>query len=103
MTKTKTMTVSTSRATKEPATTRAIQVFKAGEQLTAKQISARFGVKNPRALVSSLRMQGYAIYGNPLMNSKGEETTLYRLGNASRKVIAAGYKALAAQKQNLDY
>ena len=35
-----------------------------GEELTGKQISARFGVANARALISSLRMQGYSVYCN---------------------------------------
>jgi hypothetical protein len=62
-----------------------------GEELTAKQIKSRFGLANPTAAISSLRMQGYPIYCNP----KGQ-VSKYRLGTASRRVIAAGYKALAA-------
>lgn len=67
-----------------------------GEELTAKQISARYDVANPHDTVYQLRMQGYPIYLNERKNSKGEVTMKYRHGTPSRKVIAAGYKALAA-------
>jgi len=75
---------------------RLLEAFKAGEQLTAAQITHRFGVANPRATVSSLRFQGYAIYANEHKDSKGNLTTKYRIGNPRRSVVAAGYKALAA-------
>jgi hypothetical protein len=78
-------------------TDRVLSAFEAGETLTAAQIKARFGIANPRALVSSLRMKGYAVYGNARTNSKGETRTFYRLGTPSRSVVAAGYKALASQ------
>jgi predicted ArsR family transcriptional regulator len=72
-----------------------LTALQAGEKLTAAQISARFGIKNPRATVSDLRYQGYAIYANQHKDTKGRETTKYRLGNPSKRVIAAGYRALA--------
>jgi len=75
---------------------RLLEAFKAGEQLTAAQITHRFGVANPRATVSSLRFQGYAIYANEHKDVKGIVTTKYRIGNPRRAVVAAGYKALAA-------
>lgn len=67
-----------------------------GEELTAKQISARYNVANPHDTVYTLRMEGYPIYLNQRTDSKGRVTQKYRLGTPSRKVIAAGYKALAA-------
>ena len=36
---------------------RVITALTNGEELTAKQITARYGVKNPRAFVSDLRMK----------------------------------------------
>jgi predicted ArsR family transcriptional regulator len=75
---------------------RLIEVLQTGESLTAKQISARFGIANPTATVSSLRLNGgFAVYANPHTDTKGRTTTKYRLGNASRDVVAAGYRALA--------
>ena len=72
-----------------------LNALRNGEQLTGKQISSRFGVGNPRATVSALRMKGFAIYCNSHTDTKGRTVQKYRIGNASRQVIAAGYKALA--------
>ena len=83
-------TTTTTKATK------LIAALENGNELTAKQISARYGVKNVRALVSSLRMQGYPVYLNKRVSSfDGETYNKYRLGTATRAVIAAGYRALA--------
>lgn len=73
-----------------------IKALKEGEELTAKQISSRFGIGNPSATVSDLRYKGYAVYGNLKKNSRGKKTTFYRLGAPSRAVVAAGYRALGA-------
>ncbi len=73
-----------------------LAALQAGEKLTAAQITARFGIKNPRATVSDLRFSGYAIYANQHKDTKGRETTKYRLGTPSKRLIAAGYKAMAA-------
>ena len=77
-------------------TDRVLNALKNGEQLTEAQIKHRFGAGNPRALVSSLRGKGYAVYANTHKDTKGRETTKYRLGNPQRSVVAAGYKAIAA-------
>ncbi len=66
-----------------------------GEQLTAKQISARYNVANPYDAIYQLRMDGYPIYLNRHVDSKGRVTQKYRFGTPSRKIIAAGYKAMA--------
>ena len=81
----------------ETKTSKLLATLKSGESLTEAQIRARFGLQNPRATVSALRFQGYAIYANQHTDTKGRETTKYRLGNPSRAVIAAGYRALAEQ------
>lgn len=67
-----------------------------GEQLTAKQIAARFGVANPTATISDIRFSGIPVYANTTTNSKGESVTKYRAGKASREIVAAGYRALSA-------
>jgi predicted ArsR family transcriptional regulator len=79
----------------ESKQSRVLEALRKGEKLTAKQISARFGVKNPTATVSDLRFAGFAIYANQHTDTKGRVTTKYRLGNPSREVVAAGYRALA--------
>ena len=85
-------TTTTTKATK------VIAALENGTELTAKQISARYGVKNVRALMSSLRMQGYPVYLNKRVSTFEGETKVYNkysLGTATRAVIAAGYRALA--------
>lgn len=66
------------------------------EELTAKQIAARYNVANPYDAIYQIRNQGYAIYLNECVNSKGYVTLKYRHGTPSRQLIAAGYKAIAA-------
>ena len=82
-------------ATKTVATKtdRVLAAFKAGEELTAKQIASRFSAGNPREVVRNLRAKGYAIYANTKTNSKGDTKTFYRLGTPSRKMVAAAYAA----------
>ena len=77
-------------------TEKVITALEGGAELTAKQITARYGVANPRAVISSLRMQGYPVFLNQRTNSFGETYSKYRLGTAPRSVVAAGHQALAA-------
>lgn len=72
-----------------------LKAFQNGEQLTAKQITSRFGIANPTATVSDLRFNGFAVYANKRTNRRGDTYTKYRLGTPSRAVVAAGYRALA--------
>jgi predicted ArsR family transcriptional regulator len=73
-----------------------IEALQKGEQLTAKQITSRFGIANPTATVSDLRIRGgFAVYANKRTNKRGDTYTKYRLGTPSRAVVAAGYKALS--------
>ena len=74
---------------------RLLQALQNGEQLTAAQIKARFGIANPTATVSDLRYSGFAVYANQHKDTKGRVTTKYRLGTPSRAVVAAGFRALA--------
>jgi predicted ArsR family transcriptional regulator len=80
--------------TKEARVLEALQTNPRG--LTAAQIEARFGVGNARATVSDLRFDGYAIYANQRTDTKGRTKTFYRLGKPSRRIVAAGYRAMAA-------
>ena len=77
-------------------TAKVIAALENGAELTAKQISARYNVANVRALVSSIRMQGYSVYLNKRVSSfDGETYSKYRMGSPTRAVIAAGNAALA--------
>jgi len=77
-------------------TQRVLEALQNGEQLTAKQISARFSAGNPREVVRNLRAKGYAIYANQRTNSKGQTKTFYRLGTPTRAMVAAAYAAVGA-------
>ena len=77
-------------------TAKVLAALENGIELTGKQISARYGVKNARALISSIRMQGYPAYLNKRVSTfDGETYSKYRLGTPTRSVVAAGYQALA--------
>ena len=65
------------------------------ETLTPAQITHRFGIKNPTATISDIRARGYAIYGNQRVAGNGVKVTEYRHGEASRKMVAIAYKAIA--------
>ena len=66
-----------------------------GESLTASQIQKRFSIKNPTATVSEIRHAGFPVYANTRKAKNGVRVTEYRHGKASRKIVAAGYKAIA--------
>jgi hypothetical protein len=74
---------------------RLTEAFLNGEQLTSAQIKARFDIANPTATISDIRFSGYAVYANQRKNSKGEVKTFYRMGKPTRKLVAAGYRALS--------
>jgi hypothetical protein len=66
-----------------------------GAELTAKQVTSRYGVKNVRAVMSKLRTEGYPIFLNKRVSSfDGQTYSKYRLGTAPRSVVAAGFAAL---------
>ena len=66
-----------------------------GESVTASQATKRFGIKNISAEVSRIRQSGYAVYANKRTAGNGVNVTEYAIGKPSRKIVAAGYKALS--------
>ena len=83
--------------TTKTQTQRVINALQNGVELTAKQITARYGVKNVRAVISKLRSEGYAIFLNKRVSTFDGETYLkYRLGTPTRATVAAGYAAMRA-------
>jgi predicted transcriptional regulator len=74
-------------------TQKVLTAFESGQELTAKQIAARYGVGNPGRVVHYLRNQGYSIYLNKRVDTKGRVTNKYSLGNPTRAIVAAGWKA----------
>ena len=65
------------------------------ETLSEATIAKRFGIKNPTATISVIRSRGFAIYANNRKAGNGIEVTEYRHGEASRKMVAAAYKAMS--------
>ena len=82
-------------ATTKTQTEKVANALVNGAELTAKQISSRYGVKNVRAVISKLRSEGYAIFLNKRVSSFDGETYMkYRLGTPTRATVAAGYAAM---------
>ena len=76
-------------------TTQATKVATAlvnGAELTAKQISSRYGVKNVRAVISQLRSEGFSIYLNKRVSSFDGETYMkYMLGTPRKLFEVRGH------------
>jgi hypothetical protein len=83
------------RINPETKTGKLFTALKTGEKVTAAQASKRFGIQNISAEVSRIRQSGYAVYANSRKAGNGVTVTEYELGRPSRKVVAAGYRALA--------
>jgi hypothetical protein len=66
-----------------------------GERVSASQAAKRFGIKNISAEVSRIRHSGFAVYANTRTAGNGVQVTEYRIGTPSRKLVAAGYRAMA--------
>ena len=60
-----------------------------GQSIAWKTLNTKFGLKSPRAMVDTLRAEGYMIYGSKV---KGKH--VYRIGQPTRAIISAGIKAL---------
>jgi len=65
-----------------------------GQAVTPAEANKRFGIKNISAEVSRIRQSGYAVYANKRTAGNGVKVTEYVIGKPSRKIVAAGYKAL---------
>jgi len=77
--------------------TKTFKLFNAlyqGEKMTASAASKRFGIKNISTEVSRIRQNGYAVYANTRVAGNHVQVTEYAIGRPSRKLIAAGYKAM---------
>ena len=81
---------------KETKTFKLFEALYKGEAVTAAQAQKRFGIKNIAAEASRIRQAGYAVYANTRVAGNNAKVTEYVIGKPSRKVVAAGYKAIAA-------
>ena len=78
----------------ETKTFRVFSRLQSGESLTESQ-ARKLGVGNLRAEVSRIRQNGFAVYANSRTAGNGVRVTEYRMGRPSRRIVAAGYKAMA--------
>jgi hypothetical protein len=83
------------RFNEDTKTYRLFYALQTGERITASQASKRFGIKNVSAEVSRIRQNGFSVYADQRVAGNGVRVTEYRLGTPSRRLIAAGYKAIA--------
>ena len=83
------------RFNEDTKTYKVFSALHAGEKLTPAQAQHRFGVKNLSAEVSRIRQSGFAVYANSRTAGNGVKVTEYVIGKPSRKIVAAGYKAMA--------
>jgi hypothetical protein len=78
----------------ETKTFRVFSALQNGEALTTAK-ARKMGVGNLSAEVSRIREHGFAVYANSRTAGNGVKVTEYVLGRPSRRLVAAGYKAIA--------
>lgn len=82
------------RITQESKTFKLLTALKNGEKVTASEAQKRFGIKNISAEASRIRQSGYAVYANSRTAGNNVQVTEYQIGMPSRRVVAAGYRAI---------
>ena len=83
------------RISENTKTYRLFQALQNGEAVTPAAAEKRFGIKNISAEVSRIRQSGFAVYANSRKAGNGVQVTEYVIGKPSRRLVAAGYKAMA--------
>ena len=81
--------------TKMTKQARVLNALKEGKRLTSADIRNKFKAGNPQAVIQALRFAGNPIYLNEVKSPTGRKSMRYTLGTPSKRVIAAGYKAMA--------
>ena len=66
-----------------------LSLLQRGQSVSWKALNTTYGLKSPRAMVDTLRAEGYMIYGNRVKGKK-----YYRIGAPTRAIVSAGIKAL---------
>lgn len=82
------------RISSDTKTFKLFTALRQGQKVTAAQAEKRFGIKNMTAEVSRIRQAGYAVYANQRKAGNNVQVTEYEIGMPSRRVVAAGYKAI---------
>ena len=70
-----------------------LNLLSKGENVTWKTIRNKIDLESPRAMIDTLRAEGYMIYGNQVRGQK-----VYRMGTPTRAIVAAGIQALYGTK-----
>jgi hypothetical protein len=83
------------RFNEDTKTYRLFTALHSGEAVTPAAAAKRFGIKNVSAEVSRIRQAGFAVYANSRKAGNGVQVTEYVMGKPSRKIVAAGYRAMA--------
>ena len=66
-----------------------LNLLQRGQSVSWKSLNTTYGLQSPRAMVDTLRAEGFMIYG-----SKSKGNHVYRMGTPTRAIISAGIKAL---------
>ena len=77
--------------------TKTFKVFRAlqnGDSMTESK-ARKMGIGNLAAEVARIRQHGFCVYTNHRKAGNGVDVTEYVLGKPSRRLIAAGYKAIS--------
>lgn len=82
------------RFNEDTKTYRLFTALHAGEAITPAAAEKRFGIKNVSAEVSRIRQSGFAVYANNRKAGNGVQVTEYVMGKPSRRLVAAGYRAM---------
>jgi hypothetical protein len=64
---------------------RLVAAFTKGAELTAKQISHRFDIRDPDSMLYRVRNEGYELVRERRVNSKGEAKSFYRINMPKSK------------------
>ena len=83
------------RFNEDTKTYRLFSALHSGDAVTPAAAAKRFGIKNISAEVSRIRQAGFAVYANQRTAGNGVQVTEYVLGKPSRRLVAAGYRAMA--------
>lgn len=79
------------------AKTKILNFLSTGKSLTASQARFQYGIQNVGARIHELRTEGHAIYSNSRTLKDGRKVVEYRIGQPSKRVVAAGYEALRSK------
>ncbi len=63
-----------------------MNILNRGSSVTWRQLKTTYGLKSPRAMIDTIRRDGFVVYANK--DSRGN--TFYRIGKPSGAIIKAG-------------